>query len=72
MRTTAFKFSDGWFTFWSVHYGPGDRRVVFRVREDNRRIKYYDRLLPATAEEVCQWLDGHPEFIIEDGVSRDG
>jgi len=56
-------------TFWTAHYGSWaqDARIVFRVRNDRipkeraaeKNIMHYDRLYPATPEEISGWNDTH-------------
>lgn len=67
------KFNDGIFTFWTALYGSwaNDKQIVFRVRSDNtpriraseKSIKYYDRLLPSTDQQIQAWFDSHPDYI---------
>lgn len=69
----TYGFSDGKFSFWTAQYGSWarDRRIVFRVREDNtplrraveKEIANYDRIIPATEAEIDAWEDAHPTFI---------
>jgi hypothetical protein len=64
-------FQDGTFGFYAAHYGSWaqDKKIIFRVREDSnprkraeeKGIKNYDRIFPATEYEVKRWLDGHPQ-----------
>jgi hypothetical protein len=61
-----YKFADGEFYFYTATYGSWarDKRIVFRVRKDNipekraeeKGIKYYDRLLQSTPDEIERWL----------------
>jgi len=61
-----FIFNDGTFRFFTAHYGSwkNDIRIVFRVRIDRdpqsraaeKNINQYDRLLPASENEIQQWF----------------
>jgi hypothetical protein len=65
-------FEDGKFSFWTAHYGSwaGDKRIVFRVREDRtpkeradeKDIDGWDRILPASPHEEAMWRISHPTF----------
>lgn len=71
-----YQFNDGRFRLVAAQYGSwaNDKRIVFRVREDRgvkeraieKGIKFYDRVFPATDQEVQQWLDVHPDHKIID------
>jgi hypothetical protein len=57
------------FVFYTALYGSwkNDLRVVFRVRADRKPedrakekgIKYYDRLVLSTTEEIQAWINNH-------------
>jgi hypothetical protein len=58
------------YSFWTAEFGSwaNDARVVFRVRDGRRAadrltekgISGYDRLRPATEEEIEAWKADHP------------
>lgn len=60
------EFADGRFTFWEVI--DNGRAIVFRAREDTtparraieKGIPKGNPIIPAEAEHIQQWLDGHP------------
>jgi len=71
----VYTFKDGQFRFYTALYGSWnhDRRIVFRVRTDTtpkkraceKSIKYYDRLVPSSMQEISAWLRGHLEFAMK-------
>lgn len=75
-QSPIYVFHDGKFQFYTAYYGSwaNDARLVFRVRTDTdpktraqqKDIKYYDRLIPSTGSEIQNWLDGHPDFKVQD------
>ena len=74
MLQNRYQFVDGTFRFYTACFGSwaGDARIVFRVREDTtpkirakqKGIKNYDRLLPATKEEIDMWLEEHDDYKV--------
>jgi hypothetical protein len=70
----VYSFRDGNFKFYTAHYGSwaGDKRIVFRVRLDTtpviraeqKGIKFYDRLYPASITEVDAWIMSHADYPV--------
>ena len=64
------RFPDGRFTLYTAQYGSwtNDQRIVFRVRVDRdpherageKGIRDFDRLVPASTQEIAWWLESHP------------
>jgi len=64
-----YKFKDGSFRFYTAQYGSwkNDQIIVFRVRIDRnpndraleKGIKYYDRIVRSTDQEINEWFVGH-------------
>jgi len=69
-----YTFTDGEFQFWTARYGSAfnDAKIVFRVRADRipserakeKNIVGYDRLYPASENEIDAWLQSHPSFKV--------
>ena len=65
-------FQDGEFSFYTALYGSwaNDQKIVFRVRADRdpkerakeKEIKGWDRIVPATNDEIQAWLASHPTY----------
>ena len=72
----VYNMNDGEFSFHCARYGSwnGDAQIIFRVREDTnpevraqeKGIEFYDRIVPATPEQIILWLVDHaPHYHFE-------
>ena len=78
-KTHTFIFDDGEFSFHTAFQGGGSETTVrtFRSRMDTwpavraaaKGIKYR-LLLGITAEEIAEWLEGHPQLPVRKVITH--
>lgn len=68
----VFSFNDGHYRFFTAQYGSwaADKRIVYRVqvekdhfeRAREKGITGFDRIFPASDDEIVAWKKDHPEL----------